>query len=939
MAQTIPYAQNSFAGGEWDSQLLPAVDLAKYKTACKSMRNFFGHVNGRASNRPGLLYSCQTALSTTNQSAVQNVRLIPFVFSTTQSYVLEFGHQYMRVIKNGALIMSGPSTAFTITTPYTSAMVMQLGYTQSADTIFLAHPSVAPRILQRISDTNWMMSTYNFTGGPFLLDNTTTSQTITAQQIGVGSPAQALISTGASVTLTATNCQPFVSTQVGALWELFHYVPNQSFTGTATSGPTSSVNCGGTWRMITNGTWTGSVWIEKSLDGGVTWNQLNIFYGVDDYNANTFGTEDMSNNAPPFLIRGNSNITSGAVQWKISADPYIQAGIVSITSFQSSTSVRGIVQQPIGLSNDPTSDWAEGAWSTYRGWPSVVEFTPDDRLAWANTPFQPITSFISKTSNYYNFNVSDPLVDSDALNINLPSRQLNAITALLPLRAILALTSGAEWSIESISGVTAPLTPNTVYQRVHGYEGATSVRPISIGIRGLFVQYLGKVLRDVGYELVYDAFVGANISLFSNHLFYFDNIIDMCYCQNPDSLVHLVMQSGKLVTLTYLREQSVVTFAPQDTYGKFMSCCSIADAVNNYNVPYFVVNRANGQFIEYMPKRMQTTNIQDQYFVDCGGIYDALGQTFQNPDFESWMFGPNAAPDSWTLVQSGTVSQVSAAVSTSTQLTNVENGSYSAKLQGANPILYQRMDQAFGATYWQTRTVTFSAWARCSTTNTACASIYDGVGTTQSSFHTGDGTWQLLSVTRTINGGATLVRAQCQVVSGTAYFDNTYFNSGVSSISALTWLNGQTVSILADGNILPQTTVQSGVISWDGTNYNKVIYGLPYVAQLQPVNPEIVLPTGTIQGRVTNIGKNVIKFWNSAGGYCGTDFNSMLPIPDLQITSYDTPPPLLTDDVKVLPAGGYKDNNSICIQQTDPLPMTVCSIISELQVGGIAAQT
>ena len=1136
MSQTITYEQLSFAGGEWDSQLQAAVDLAKYKTANKVMRNFFAHINGRDSNRPGTLMACATMTSTTNQAAVQNVKLIPFQFSTTQTYVLEFGNYYMRVLKNGALIMNG-SVPFVITTPYPSSAVMQLNYTQSADTLFIAHPNYPPQQLQRITDTSWNLTAYAFNGGPFLLDNTddnlllsstaTTGavtlsatavqwaqntayavgqvvsylgnyykcliahisgsvssslmaspssvandnsngapivwNTSTQQAINISSnpptntqylkftnfgfnlPSTATVlgisvlineqqnsfggfvndnsikisktntlggtdhsagaqwarsannvtygnsgdlwgqtflysdinnaGFGVGVSALLTNTGPFPGfatinsvtitiyystgsfttdlangdwvlttfsifqpTHLGALWELNQYLPCATVAQSSSGGPTASILCGGTWRFITNGTWAGTVWIEKSLDGGTTWLKLNTFFGSSDYNANTFGTEDMSNNAPPFLVRGNCLLTSGSVQFTVTCDPYINTGIIKITQYLSSISVNGVVVQPLGIANSPTSDWAEGAWSTYRGWPSTVEFTPDDRLAWANTPYQPLTSFLTKTSNYYNFNVSNPLVDSDAIQINLPSHQLNPITALTPLRAILALTTGGEYSIESTQGVTAPLTPDTVYQRVHGFEGSTGVKPVLIGNRALFVQNLGKVLRDVGYELIYDSFVGANISFFSNHLFFFDSIVDMCYCQNPDSLIYIVMASGEMRILTYLREQNVVTFAPQDTQGKFMACCSIADSVNNYNVPYFVVNRANGQFIEYMPKRMLTTNIQDQYFVDCGGILDSLGQTFQNSDFETWTFGTLSPPDYWNLLGSGTVSQTSAPVTNIDQTTNVYSGQYSVLLQGsANVRLYQSMEGAYSPIYWQGRSVTFNAWVRCGQANTACVSIWDGVTVTQSAFHPGDNTWQLLSVTATIGASATVVHAQCRLSqAGKAYFDSSYFNSGVSTITGANWLNGQLISILADGLLQPQQVVTNGTINL-GANYNKVIYGLPYISDLQPVNPNIEVPGGTMQGHLVNIGKTVLKVWNTASGYIGTNFNNLQPIPDLNITKYNDPVPLVTADVKCITGGGYLDNNSVCIRQSDPLPMTVCAVITDLQIGGIGA--
>lgn len=933
MAQTIAYPNNSFSGGEWDPQILSSTDLAKYKTACKVMRNFFAHVNGNASNRPGLQYVGATADSTTNQSAVKNTRVIPFIFNTSQSYICVFGNNSIRFIKNGAYILSGNSP-YSITSPYSSTQVMQLGYTQSADTIFLAHPNTAPQMLQRISDTNWTLTPYPYVYGPWLLDNTNLGYTLTATGFNYTS-AQSIISVGTSVTLSATGVgnTPFVNTHVGALWELFQYVPNQTINN-ATTLPTTSISCGGTWRLITNGTWTGDIWVEKSLDGGKTWLQLNYYNALSNFNVNTFGTEDMSDNAPPFLVRANGTVSTGTIEITLTCDPYIQPGMIQITSFQSSAQVYGVVTQPIGLNGTGTTDWAEGAWSTYRGWPSTVEFSPDDRLCWANTSYQPITSFITKTGNYFNFNVSNPLVDSDSLNINLPSRQLNAINSLIPLRAILALTSGGEWSIESTQGVTAPLTPSTVYQRVHGYEGSTQVRPLTIGIRALFVQALGKVVRDVGYELIYDSFVGANISLFSNHLFFFDNIVEMCYCQNPDSLVHLVMASGKMVTLTYLREQQVVTFAPQDTFGKFMSCCSIADTVNNYNAAYFVVNRANGQFIEFMPKRMLTSNIEDQFFVDNGGVYDALGQRFQNADFETWTFGPNASPDYWNLLGSGTTSQTTTTV-------NVENGASSALLQGSSGVrLYQSMETAYGYTYWQGRSVTFNAFVKCSQANTACVSIYDGVTVTESTPHTGDGTWQLLTVTATIGNSATVVHAQCRLIaSGSAYFDNTYFNSGVSQITGATWLNGQTVSILADGFVLPQTTVQSGIISWSGgANYNKIAYGLPFISQIQPTTPFVPTPNGTMQCHTINIGKGVIGVWNTAGGMVGVNFDNMKPIPDLKIVNYDPPAqPLFTGNVAVQLGQNANPENSMCIEQTDPLPITVSNIVSELQISGLPA--
>jgi len=147
------------------------------------------------------------------------------------------------------------------------------------------------------------------------------------------------------------------------------------------------------------------------------------------------------------------------------------------------------------------------------------------------------------------------------------------------------------------------------------------------------------------------------------------------------------------------------------------------------------------------------------------------------------------------------------------------------------------------------------------------------------------------------------------------------------------------VSILADGFILPSTIIQNGVISWDGTNYNKIIYGLPYVSQLQPNTPYVPMPAGTMQAHTINIGKAVIGVWNTASGYAGTSFDKLQPIPDLSLTNY-TPPdsPLYTGNVGVQLGGNAQPENSICIEQSDPLPITVTFIVKELQITGLPAQ-
>lgn len=90
--------QRSFSGGEISPSLYARTDIAKYATGLRSLRNFFVMRHGGAQNRPGFSFVGEVKDST------RGVRLIPFVFNNDQTYVLEFGHLYMRVHKFGAQV-------------------------------------------------------------------------------------------------------------------------------------------------------------------------------------------------------------------------------------------------------------------------------------------------------------------------------------------------------------------------------------------------------------------------------------------------------------------------------------------------------------------------------------------------------------------------------------------------------------------------------------------------------------------------------------------------------------------------------------------------------------------------------------------------------------------------------------------------------------------
>src|ERR1017187_7525239 len=94
------HIQPSFSAGELSPTLYSRVDFAKYHVGLARCRNFFVDYRGGISTRTGTMFVGRCRLDNLP------VRLIDFEFSTTQQFVLQFGDKYMRVVKNGALVLN-----------------------------------------------------------------------------------------------------------------------------------------------------------------------------------------------------------------------------------------------------------------------------------------------------------------------------------------------------------------------------------------------------------------------------------------------------------------------------------------------------------------------------------------------------------------------------------------------------------------------------------------------------------------------------------------------------------------------------------------------------------------------------------------------------------------------------------------------------------------
>jgi len=190
-------ALTSFVSGEFGNKLTGRTDFDKYQSAAKTLENFLVHPQGAATRRVG------TQFIGSVKTASEKTRLIPFEFSTTQTYILEFGNNYIRFFKDKGQILSGGSP-YEISTPYLTAELFDIKFAQSADVMYLVHPNHEVMKLSRTGHTSWSLDEIEFTDGPYLASNTT-STTMTPGA-----------TTGTGITLTAS-ANTFVSTDVGRL--------------------------------------------------------------------------------------------------------------------------------------------------------------------------------------------------------------------------------------------------------------------------------------------------------------------------------------------------------------------------------------------------------------------------------------------------------------------------------------------------------------------------------------------------------------------------------------------------------------------------------------------------------------------------------------------------------------------------------------------------
>lgn len=313
--------KTSFAAGEVAPELFGRPDLRAYGNGARKLRNVFIQPTGGLTRRPGLRH-----IATLPGPA----RLIAFEFSTEQTYLLVLTDRLMRVF-------IGDGEVAQVAGPWTAAMLPQLGWTQSADTLLLCHPAMPPQRITRTGATTWSVAPWSFVRAPSYrfapLDVTLAASaasgaitlTASAAVFQAGHTGTAFRFRGTAVTITAVT-SPTIATATPAAplgnitattdWEEAAFSPVRGWPVSLTFHQDRLVIGGA--RDLPN-----RLWLSKS---GELFN-FDPGQGLDD-EAIEFGLVSDQVNAIRGVFSGQhlQVFTSGA-EWQVSGSPLTPSSI------------------------------------------------------------------------------------------------------------------------------------------------------------------------------------------------------------------------------------------------------------------------------------------------------------------------------------------------------------------------------------------------------------------------------------------------------------------------------------------------------------------------------------------------------------------------------------------------------------------------------------
>jgi hypothetical protein len=535
MARVHPF-QTNFTAGELTPKLAGQVDFKKYNNGVEVLENMTVFPQGGATRRYGTKFVAEV------KDSSKITRLIPFEFNIEQSYILEFGDQYIRFFKDNGQITNATKNITNITQANPAVVtVASHGYTNGTDV--------------------WINSVGGMTelnGRRFRIANVTTN---TFELSGVDSTSYTTYTSGGTVASVYEIASPFTESM---LYDIqFTQSADVMYIVQETLEPRKLSRTGHTsWTLST---------VEF----------INGPYLDDNDTSTTFTSSTNTVGAGRTLTASSITGINDGVGFKSSDVGRLVRmvdGYGVITAFTSTTIVTWEIKLDI-VTATATTDWALGAWCDDNGYPKTVSFF-EQRLIFGGSTDFPQTIWASESGFYEQFDRGDG-DPADSFIYTIAANKVNTIRWLAPARDLIVGTAGGEFKVGRPSG--EPLQPDNVQITQQTTYGGYNTQPIQIGNSVLFLQRQRKKIREFSYRFEDDAYLAQDMTLLSEHITG-NGITDVDYAQEPDSIYWAVRDDGTLLGMTYQRQEDIIAWHRHIMGGSYKLTFNGASDVTDYSV-------------------------------------------------------------------------------------------------------------------------------------------------------------------------------------------------------------------------------------------------------------------------------------------------------------------------------------------------------------------
>tara|TARA_B100000900_G_scaffold85589_1_gene69337 strand:- start:8400 stop:10658 length:2259 start_codon:yes stop_codon:yes gene_type:complete len=663
----------NFTGGELSPRLDGRNDLTKYASGCKTLENFVVYPHGAAARRPGTTFVAEVA------NSANKTRLIPFEFSTTQTYMLEFSNLKMRVYKDRGSVLEGDKTISAITKA-NPAVVTATGHNYSnGDEVVISG-------VVGMTEVN---------GKRFLVAGKTTNtfQLTNKDGTNINSSSFTTYTSGGVSNKVFEITTPYTTAQ------LFDLKFAQSADVMYITHPEHEVE-------------------KLSRTGHTAWTLTDVDFTkgpMQDANITTTTLNPGQSAVGTGIALVASAVTginsgSGFLATDVGRFVFLSGGYAKITGVTDTTNAT--IEILVALSGaSATADWRLGAFSDTTGHPSCVTFF-EQRLVFAGTTNQPQTIFFSKSGDYENMdaNIGGTIADDDAIIYTIASNQVNAIRFMTATRTLIIGTAGGEFTVSG-GGTDNAITPTNILIKKQSNHGAANVDAIAVGNATLFLQRAKRKIRELAYNFDVDGYIAPDMTILAEHISE-GGLTQMAYQQEPNQVIYAVRGDGELIGLTYQREQQVTAWHRHIFGGVFGSGKAVCESVaviptddTEYEVYVIVkrtINGATRRFVEYINNFDFTETDNTTFnFLDSALAYSGSAVTtisgLDHLEGQTVSILANGAthPDktvsngSITLDRSSTSVKVGLSYSSILQTMRLDAGSQNGTSQGKTKRIYE----------------------------------------------------------------------------------------------------------------------------------------------------------------------------------------------------------------------------------------------------------